>query len=117
MCDHQTTKMLVCCQFISVNYGRGRSHSYVVEKMARIGADADVDENYVMYSVILYYITFNYSWFFFSSSEINQCEQFPSPCSQTCTYLNGQHACSCIAGYTMQSDRKTCLIISTGKFK
>ena len=36
-------------QYISAYYGRGRSHSDVVETFARIGAgNTDVDENYVL---------------------------------------------------------------------
>lgn len=47
----------------------------------------------------------------FSSIDIDECTESTSGCDQICTNSAGSFKCSCISGYTLDSNNKTC----TGK--
>ena len=53
----------------------------------------------------------------FIVSEINQCELFPSVCSQTCTHdpVLKTYECGCAQGYDLQPDGFTCIAKAKGK--
>ena len=43
--------------------------------------------------------------------DLNECEP-PGLCSQQCTNTKGNYYCSCVPGYTLESDKHTCKAIS-----
>ena len=43
-----------------------------------------------------------------SPIDINECESNNGNCSQSCTNTNGSYICSCLSGYMLSVDKKTC---------
>ena len=44
---------------------------------------------------------------YFLLVDINECA-IPGVCSQICTNTKGSFKCSCVAGYYLEPDRRTC---------
>lgn len=44
-----------------------------------------------------------------SCTDINECEQKPTPCEYTCQNTEGSFSCSCKAGYSLHSDGVSCV--------
>ena len=42
--------------------------------------------------------------------DIDECEEMTSGCQQKCTNTNGSFTCSCVEGYELNIDNKTCTI-------
>ena len=40
--------------------------------------------------------------------DIDECAESTDRCSQTCTNTQGSYTCSCVNGYTLQSDTISC---------
>jgi hypothetical protein len=40
--------------------------------------------------------------------DINECQTGTHNCDQLCTNTHGSFTCSCMSGYTLQSDQRTC---------
>ena len=40
--------------------------------------------------------------------DIDECEGNIDSCAQICTNTNGSFQCSCVSGYSLSSDRRTC---------
>ena len=43
-------------------------------------------------------------------SDVNECTERTADCEQTCENTNGSFVCSCIDGYTPNTDNTTCTI-------
>ncbi len=52
-------------------------------------------------------------------SDINECQESTSGCSQECSNIVGSYVCSCYAGYRLTSDRHSCIgtMNSIGMYK
>ena len=46
------------------------------------------------------------------SIDINECEEDLNTCHQHCLNTNGSYICGCDEGFTLQSDGRSCKIIS-----
>ena len=42
------------------------------------------------------------------NADLNECAEGLDDCSQTCTNTDGGFTCSCVSGYQLLSDNKTC---------
>lgn len=42
-------------------------------------------------------------------TDVNECEQSPSPCSFSCQNTDGSYTCGCAAGYVLAQDRSSCV--------
>lgn len=47
-------------------------------------------------------------YFFVLLSDINECRYSRGGCDQLCNNFPGGYNCSCLQGYTLQSDKKSC---------
>ena len=45
---------------------------------------------------------------FCSNSDIDECSEATDDCQQTCSNTPGGYTCSCVLGYDLNSDAKTC---------
>ena len=46
--------------------------------------------------------------------DINECEEQPGICSQTCTNTEGSYECSCLDGYTLEKSTGSCKVFNEG---
>ena len=54
---------------------------------------------------------FFYRYLFFHFADINECLEGGRPqCGQLCTNTLGSFQCSCLAGYTIETDRWSCFV-------
>ena len=58
--------------------------------------------------VICFYFKL-YTHFFLVTKDINQCESNNGGCGQNCTNLLPGFECSCLSGYILDEDGRTCL--------
>ena len=47
--------------------------------------------------------------------DVDEC-QVDEPCSQLCTNTKGSYECSCVAGYVLQQDQRTCKVVDGRPF-
>ena len=63
----------------------------------------------IMFPFLKYYGTMSYEIALFPLSDINECDEQISGCSQMCTNNVGSFDCSCYSGYTYNSGTNTCI--------
>ena len=76
----------------------------------------DIDWMLIIWLVMVWHLNSSVIIIIVSFPDIDECEEGTSGCYQICTNNNGSYVCSCIDGYDLDMDSRTCngqyLIIS-----